>query len=102
MACMTLADFAASLSCSILPRAEGMICQDKPYLSWSQPHLLGFPPSQSFSHSSSTSAWVSPFNAMNSCPASEKVADITDPLGPGPASPQRLTLPISAFLKTEA
>src|SRR2546425_5995850 len=58
---MTLFAFSASLSCNSLPKAEGMICHDRPYLSLSQPHLCFSPPSESFSHSSSTSCWVSQF-----------------------------------------
>src|SRR6185437_7234992 len=88
MAFRTRVDFAGSLSCNILPRIEGMICQDRPYLSLSQPHLPFSPPSESFSHSSSTSSCVSqltksemagvkvkcgpPLNAKNSCPSSWK------------------------------
>src|SRR4030095_8029328 len=114
---MTLFDFSASLSCNILPRAEGMICHDTPYLSLSQPHLCLSPPSESFSHKSSTSACVSqltkneiagekvnigpPFNAMNSCPSSWNVADITVPSCPGPVSPYCVTLPIFEFLNME-
>src|SRR5216683_7302964 len=100
---MALFAFSASLSCNILPETEGMTCHDRPYLSLSQPHLCFSPPAESFSHSSSTSCWVSqctkkdmtsenlnsgpPFNAMNSCPLSSNVTDITAPFGPGPASP---------------
>src|SRR6202049_2163045 len=117
MACMTLLDFLASLSCNNLPKMEGMICHDRPYLSFSQPHLSFLPPSESFTHSSSTSCCVSqftnndiagvnmncgpPFRAMNSCPSSWNVADITVPFGPGPASPYRVTLPTFEFLKIE-
>src|SRR2546426_12262977 len=41
---MTLFAFSASLSCNISPKAEGMICHDRPYLSFSQPHLCFSPP----------------------------------------------------------
>src|SRR6266567_7379683 len=114
---MTLLAFAGSLSPNISPKAEGMICHDRPYLSLSQPHLSFWPPSESFSHSSSTSCCVSqftkndmagvkvncgpPLSAKNSCPSSWNVADITVPFGPGPPSPHRLTLPTLEFLKTE-
>src|SRR6266513_1540753 len=114
---MTLRDFSGSLSPNISPKAEGMICHDRPYLSLSQPHLLFSPPSECFSHNSSTSSCVSQFmkndmaavivntgppcNAMNSCPSSWNVADITVPFGPGPASPQRVILPIFEFLKMD-
>src|SRR5579863_6542862 len=115
---MTLCDFLGSLSPSISPKAFGIICQDKPYLSFSQPHLCGVPPpAVSFSHSSSTSSWVSqltknemasvnlksgpPLSAKKSCPSSWNLADITVPFGPGPASPYRVTLPTFEFLKIE-
>src|SRR6266852_4192322 len=117
MACMTLLDFSASLSFNIVPKAEGIICHDRPYLSFSQPHLSFFPPSESFSHRSSTSSCVSqftkndiagekvncgpPFRARKSCPSSWKVADITVPFGLGPASPYRVTRPTLEFLKME-
>src|SRR5690349_23177405 len=38
MACMARFAFLASLSPNIVPKTVGMICQDKPYLSCSQPH----------------------------------------------------------------
>src|ERR1700736_151101 len=117
IASMALFDFSGSLSPNSLPRAEGMICQDRPYLSLSQPHLSFLPPSESFSHSLSTSCCVSqftkndiagvnlncgpPFRAMNSCPSSWNVADITVPFGSGPPSPYRVTLPTFEFLKIE-
>src|ERR1700674_1394446 len=114
MASMTLFDFSGSLSCISSPRTVGTICHDKPYLSLSQPHLDFSPPSESFSQKPSTSScvsqfttkdiasvnlnWGPPFNAMNSCPSSWKVATITVPFGPGPPSPYRETLPILEFL----
>src|SRR5215467_2557159 len=114
---MTRFDFSASLSPRSLPRTEGMICQDRPYLSFSQPHRSFLPPSESFSHSSSTSCCVAqftkkeiagvklnsgpPLSAKNSCPSSSKVADITVPFGPDPPSPERVTLTTLEFLKTE-
>src|SRR5713226_3312754 len=114
---MALFAFSASLSCSILPKTDGTICHDRPYLSFSQPHLCFSPPSESFFHRSSTSCCVlqftkndmagekvncgPPFSAKNSCPSSWNVADITVPFGPGPASPYRVTLPIFEFLKTD-
>src|SRR6267378_1046068 len=114
---MTLFAFSASLSCNILPKAEGIICHDRPYLSFSQPHLCFSPPSESFSHSSSTSFCVSqftkndmagekvncgpPLRAKNSCPSRWNVADITVPFGPGHPSPYRVTRPVFEFLKME-
>src|SRR4029077_82814 len=114
---MTLVDFLGSLSCNISTKAVGTICHDRPYLSLSQPHLDLFPPSESLSHSSSTSCCVSqfttseiasvkvncepPFRAINSCPLSSNLAVITVPFGPGPASPYRVTLRIFEFLKIE-
>src|SRR2546430_8859674 len=40
MACMTRFALAGSLSPSSLPKIAGTICHDRPYLSWSQPHLV--------------------------------------------------------------
>ena len=51
---MTLVDFSGSLSCNILPNAEGMICHETPYLSLSHPQLFFSPPAESFSQKSST------------------------------------------------
>src|SRR5260370_39349779 len=112
MDCMTLFAFPASLSCSSLPRTEGMICQHRPNLSFSQPHLPFAPHAESLSHSSSTSPCVSqftnnemagvnvncgpPFSARNSCPSSWKVHPVTFPSGP-----DRETLMIFEFLKME-
>src|SRR5665811_497955 len=117
MASMTLLDFSASASCNISPKTVGTICQDRPYLSLSQPHCCVSPPSESFSHSSSTSCCVSqvtksdmasvnvnrgpPLSAMNSCPLSRKVADIAVPFAAGPASPYRVTLTICESSKIE-
>jgi hypothetical protein len=42
-----------------------------------------------------------PLRAMNSCPASSKVAVISVPSGPGPASPYRLMLTILESGKIE-
>src|SRR5712692_6473240 len=114
---MTLFAFSASLSCNISPKAEGMICHDSPYLSLSQPHLPFSPPSESFSHSVSTSCCVSqftkndmagvnenngpPLSAKKSCPSSWNVADMTVPFGPGPSSPYRVIPTTLEFLKTE-
>lgn len=67
---MTLLAFSRSGSLNISPRAVGMICHETPYLSLSQPHWCFSPPSESLSHSSSTSFCVSQFtNEM----AGEKV-----------------------------
>src|SRR5271157_1584990 len=117
MAFITLAELSASGPFSNSPRILGTICQDTPYLSFNQPQGCSSPPSESFSHNSSTSAWVSqctknemasvnlnsgpPFNAMNSCPSSSNVAVMTVPAVPGPSSPYRLMLPILEFLKIE-
>ena len=94
-----------------------MICQDTPYLSCSQPHCFFPPPSDSFSHSSSISAWVShrtnreiagenvkcgpPLKAMNSRPSISNVTEMTAPSGHGPPPPVRMGLTIFAFLKTD-
>src|SRR5919197_204390 len=94
---MTLLDLFASLSCIILPKILGTICHETPNLSFNQPHCSSFPPSESFSHKSSTSCCVSqltkndiagenlkiglPFNAINCCPSSSKVTVITVPFG---------------------
>ena len=49
-----------SLSFSNRPSAVGMICHDRPNLSFNQPQRLGDPPSAvSFSQRSSISSWVS-------------------------------------------
>jgi hypothetical protein len=85
---MTLADFAGSGSDSIWPKATGTICHETPNLSRSQPHRLGSPPSDSFSHKWSTSScvsqftknemagvklnWGPPFSAVNVSPSSLK------------------------------
>src|SRR5262245_46135413 len=117
IASMTFFDFLPSLLPSNSPKTVGTICHDRPYLSLSQPQRDFCPPSESFSHNSSTSscdlqstlnemASVNlkcgpPLSAMRSCPSSWNVAVITDPLGPGPASPYRVTLPVLEFLKIE-
>src|SRR5260370_39277544 len=106
MDCMTLFAFPASLSCSSLPRTEGMICQDRPNLSFSQPHLPFSPPAERLSHSSSTSPCVSqftnnemggvnvncgqPFIARNSFPSSWKVHPVTFPSAPDRETPMIL------------
>src|SRR5262250_951285 len=107
MASITRFDFSESLSCIISPNTLGTICQDRPYLSFSQPHTPLSPPSDSFSQNSSISFCVSqltinemaslnlkcgpPFSAINSCPAISNVEVMTDPLGLpetfAPASP---------------
>src|SRR5258707_10817692 len=97
------------------PKAEGTICQESPYLSFSQPHLSFDPPSDSLSQSSSTSCCVSqftkseiagvklnigpPFNAWKRCPSKSKLTSKTDPFGPGPPSPFLLILTTFEFLK---
>src|SRR5579864_777783 len=88
MAFRTLFAFTGSLSCSMGPRTEGITCQDRPYLSFSQPHRLFSPPSESFSQRSSISCCVSqlmkkemagvkvncgpPLKTRNSWPSSSK------------------------------
>src|SRR5687767_5159857 len=81
-------------------RFFGMICQDTPYLSFSQPQRLSVPPSAvSLLQISSISACVSqltsrdmpseneklgpPLRAMNDCPNSSKLTTMTEPPGPG-------------------
>src|SRR5208282_1474319 len=97
IAFMTLSNFSASLPFIISPKTVGTICHERPYLSFSQPHLPSSPPSESFSHNLSNSSCVSqftksdmasenlkcgpPFNAMNSCPLSWNVTTITVPFG---------------------
>src|SRR6266545_363823 len=91
MAFMTLFDFSASLSCKSCPRIEGTICQDTPNLSVSQPHGPFCPPSESLSHSSSISAWVSQFtksdmpcaNRNDGPPLSRPELLSGEPEGPG-------------------
>src|SRR5579863_1228878 len=58
IACITLADFFGSLSPSISPSANGIICHDNPNLSFNHPHRDSVPPAVSFAHSSSTSSCV--------------------------------------------
>jgi len=59
IACMTRFDFWGSLSSSILVKAEGTTCQDRPNLSFSQPHCDSWPPAVSLLQNSSTSFCVS-------------------------------------------
>src|SRR5690242_4568283 len=104
MACMARCDFAASLLDISSRSTVGTICQDKPYLSLSHPHATSLPPpAASFFQYRSTSACVlqstinetdslnlnceSPLSAMNFCPAISNSTVITEPVGPGPASP---------------
>ena len=44
---MARSDLALSASVSICGNADGTICQDTPYLSFSQPQELSWPPSES-------------------------------------------------------
>lgn len=60
---MTRFDFFGSGSCSNLGKAVGMICQDNPNLSFSQPHWLSSPPAVNLLHSSSTSFCESQFTS---------------------------------------
>src|SRR4029077_887095 len=48
---ITLSDFSAFLSCIISAKTTGTICQETPYLSFSQPHCCAFssPPCESLS-----------------------------------------------------
>src|SRR5574341_399094 len=103
MDCMKRLEFCGSESCGISPRMVGFTCHDRPYLSFCQPQVPSWPPAESFSQNSSTSACVlqsteketasvnlkcgPPLSAMNSCPSSWKRTVITLPLGPGPPSP---------------
>ena len=57
IAFITRCDFSLSGSLNSSPRTVGMICQETPYLSLSQPHCCFSPPSESFFHKSSTSSW---------------------------------------------
>src|SRR3989304_3231082 len=114
---MTRFAFPESGSFISLNGAEGMICQDRPNLSLSQPHWLCSPPALSLLHSSSTSCCVSqstsseiasvnlkcgpPLSAMNSWPSSWNLTVMAAPLGPGPPSPYRATLRIFEFLKID-
>src|SRR5262245_51535216 len=60
MACTIRPTFSESSPDIISSNSLGTICQDMPYLSFSQPHMLSSPPSAvSASHSRSTSAWSS-------------------------------------------
>src|SRR6185436_2834612 len=95
MACMTRCDFAASLSCNISTKIVGTICQESPYLSFSQPHCTSLPPAESLFQYLSTSACVlqfttndmasvnlksgPPLSATNFCPSSWNSTVITDP-----------------------
>ena len=58
IACMTASDFSSSSSCSSSGSNDGTTCHDRPYLSWSQPHWPGWPPSESRSQKMSTSSCV--------------------------------------------
>src|SRR5882762_57384 len=107
MACMTFLDLTGSGSLNILPSAVGIICQDTPNWSVTQPHRCFSPPAESFSHNPSTSVCVSqftknemagenlkcgpPLRAINFCPSSSKVPVMTVPLGPAPLSVARNT-----------
>src|SRR5712691_8857301 len=102
---MTRLDFSGSGSLMRSPRIRGTTCHETPNLSVSQPHTFFSPPAESLSQYSSTSSCVShvtssempcekendgpPFSVTNGCPSSSNVAVITDPAGPGPASPVR-------------
>src|SRR3990167_9837103 len=103
IAAMTRCALTGSGSLNNLTRTLGTICQDTPNLSCNQPHGSSLPPAESLSHKSSTSCCDSqfttnemdgvnlycgpPLSATNSCPSSRKLAVMTVPLGPGPASP---------------
>src|SRR5262252_548559 len=50
--------FPGSGSPAKLSATVGIICQDTPYLSLSQPHCDSSPPSHSLSQNQSTSSWV--------------------------------------------
>ncbi len=100
---MTRWAFSVSGSSRSLGSAVGMICHDKPNLSFSHPHGPSSPPSESVSQYESTSSWVSqltwneiasvnlksgpPFSATNGWPSSSNSTVITVPSGRGPAVP---------------
>src|SRR5437867_8188768 len=104
IALITLCAFSVSGSLNIWPRAAGMICHERPYLSFSQPHWPSAPPLLvSFLHSMSTSSCDSQFtrndiasvnlnigpafNAVNLPSSRTKSTVITVPLGIGAPSP---------------
>jgi hypothetical protein len=103
MACITRCDFCRSGSASSSERRVGMICQEIPNLSFSQPHGPSSPPSERAVQYLSTSSWFSqstrnemasfglksgpPFSAANRCPSSSKLTVMTIPSGRGPAEP---------------
>src|SRR5579859_4202596 len=105
MACITRCAFSGSGSLINFPNSVGITCQDRPYLSFNQPHFDFSPPLESFSQSSFTSSCVSqstksemasvnlnfgpPFRAINFCPSNSKVTTIGE------------ALTILEFLKTE-
>ena len=62
---MTRFDFWGSLSSSIRVKAEGTTCQDRPNLSFSQPHCDSWPPAASLLQNSSTSFCVSQFTTSD-------------------------------------
>jgi hypothetical protein len=109
---MTRCDFFGSRSCSISPSTSGTTCQDRPYLSVSQPQRFFAPPAESFSQYSSTSCCVlqamkndtageklklgPPLSAMNSCPSSSKLTESS-----GPSGAVRMLLVVREFGKID-
>ena len=103
MASIARADLSASGSFISSVNRVGMICQDTPYLSLSQPHGPSSPPSVSRLQNRSTSSWLSqftwketaslkvnsgpPLRATNAWPSSSKLTVMTVPSGLGPALP---------------
>ena len=97
MASMTRFDFCGSLSCNSSFKTVGMICQDTPNLSCSQPHRFGVPPAESFvpqlvdfllrravhkeRDGGRELVHGPPLRAWNSWPSIWKVTDMTVPAG---------------------
>src|SRR5690349_8744916 len=101
IAFMALLAFLGSQVMS-LPRITGTTCHDKPNLSFSHPHCIFCPLSESLSHIIYLLLGLTvynkryclvqfklrpPFNARNSCPSISNLTVITLPFGPGPESP---------------
>src|ERR1041385_4870188 len=103
IACMARLARSGSLAGVSVSSASGVICQERPYLSLSQPHWDSCPPpAVSASQYLSTSAWSlhfttidtaslnlkcgPPLSAMSSSSCSVNVMVMTVPFGSGPAS----------------
>src|SRR5512135_1533024 len=118
---MTRSDFAASASVIICGSTDGTICQDKPYLSLSQPHGPSCPPSVSLLQKWSISACEShitwnetaslnlkcgpPLRAVKLCPSISNSTVITEPASlpctSWPALVKRLTCLMREFSNTD-